>query len=325
MTAPPAESRLRATDTARYVFGPVPSRRLGRSLGVDLVPHKTCTYDCIYCQLGRTTNLTLDRGPYAPPADVLRELEDKLATRPAPDYITLSGSGEPTLHAGLGVLIRRIRLLTDRPVAVLTNGSLLWREDVQADLLEADLVMPSIDAGDDEMFQRVNRPHPQLRFEQVADGFVSFRRRFAGQLWLEVLLLGGLTATDDQTATIRELVRRIAPDRVQLNSATRPPSEPGVQPASADELARAAQVLGGGAEVIARRPPGELQKGGAPGPSEIVALLRRRPCTLEDLAAGLGVHRLEAAKHVEKLLRAGTIIARRHGERAYYQHVDCTV
>lgn len=304
---------------AHHVFGPVPSRRLGRSLGVDLVPHKTCSYDCIYCQLGATTNRTLERGTFVSIDPVLHEVEARLAAAPAPDYITLSGSGEPTLQAGLGTLIAGINGMIDRPVAVLTNGSLLWREDVRSELLGADLVIPSLDAGDEDLFQRVNRPHPDLGFNQVVEGLVAFRKCFRGQMWLEVFLLAGLTAVADQIEKIAGLLTIISPDRIQLNTVARPPCEVYARPASPAELAHAAQLLGPRAEVIAEHPP--LEAGGtvASRADEIVALLERRPCTLDDVALGLGAHRLEVAKHIERLLRAQRIVMRQHGQRVYYQ------
>ena len=207
----------------RYIFGPVPSRRLGRSLGVDLVPFKTCTYDCIYCQLGRTTNKTVERREWVPLDDVLAELKDKLAT--SPDYITLSGSGEPTLHSRIGEVIEQIRSLTDVPVAVLTNGSLLWQEDVRRQLVTADLVVPSLDAGNRTVFQVVNRPHPDISFEKLLEGLAAFRNEYGGMYWLEVFVLAGYTAIPAEAQKLAECVRRIAPDRVQLNTVTRPPAE----------------------------------------------------------------------------------------------------
>ncbi len=204
-----------------HIFGPVPSRRLGRSLGVDLVPFKTCTYDCIYCQLGRTTCKTHERKEWVPMDAVLEELKQKLATHP--DYITLSGSGEPTLCPRLGEIIERIKAMTSIPVAVLTNGSLLWLKEVRAAVALADVVMPSLDAGDDLLFQTVNRPHPEITFERLVSGLEQFRREFTGQYWLEVMLLAGHTALPAHVQKIAHWVQRIRPDRVQLNTATRPP------------------------------------------------------------------------------------------------------
>jgi wyosine [tRNA(Phe)-imidazoG37] synthetase (radical SAM superfamily) len=167
-----------------YVYGPVPSRRLGRSLGIDLVPFKTCTYDCIYCQLGRTVNKTVDRQRFVSWEPVLEEIKRKQDDHL--DYITLSGSGEPTLCAGLGELIERIKAITSVPVAVLTSGSLLWRADVHDELQPADLVVPSLDAGDESRFRFINRPHESISFAQMVEGLIAFRQAFHGQYWLEV-------------------------------------------------------------------------------------------------------------------------------------------
>jgi len=166
----------------KYIYGPVPSRRLGRSLGVDLVPFKACTFDCVYCQLGRTPHKTVERREYLPAEAILDEVKRKLAEGDVPDYITFSGSGEPTLNRRIGGLIREIKALTKIPVAVLTNGSLLWMQEVQEDLMAADLVIPSLDAGDEKLFSYVNRPHRDLAFAQVVNGLIEFTRRFPGQV-----------------------------------------------------------------------------------------------------------------------------------------------
>ena len=204
----------------RYVFGPVPSRRLGRSLGVDLTPFKTCSYDCIYCQLGRTTRRRSTK-EWIPLDRIVAQLPERLTSQP--DYITLSGSGEPTLYSRVGELIARIKTLTDVPVAVLTNGSLLWQEALRGQLFQADLVVPSLDAGSEAMFQAVNRPHEQISFGQMVDGLVAFRQEFKGAYWLEVMVVGGYTATVEEIGKLAVCVDRIRPDRVQLNTVTRPP------------------------------------------------------------------------------------------------------
>ena len=206
----------------QHVFGPVPSRRLGRSLGVDLVPFKTCSYDCIYCQLGRTTCRTVNRQEWVPMDVVLDELKLKLASRP--DYITLSGSGEPTLHSRLGELIEHIQAMTAVPVAVLTNASLLWQKEVREEVALADVVLPSLDAPDPERFAFINRPHPEITFDRLLDGLEMFRRECAGKYWLEVMLLDGYTTLPPQVRQLAEYVRRIRPDKVQLNTAVRPPA-----------------------------------------------------------------------------------------------------
>jgi wyosine [tRNA(Phe)-imidazoG37] synthetase (radical SAM superfamily) len=302
-----------------HVFGPVPSRRLGRSLGIDLVPFKTCSYDCIYCQLGRTTNKTIERKEYVPLGDVLEELDHRLAAGPQPDYVTLSGSGEPTLYSRLGPLISGIKGRTDRPVAVLTNGSLLWDPEVRESLLEADLVIPSLDAGDDATFQRVNRPHAGVSFERMLAGLETFRWRFAKPIWLEVLLLKGLTDTMAQLEKIGRLVERINPDRVQLNTASRPPSEDFAAALSLAELKQAALSFGGRAEIIAEHRGAHRDDRRRARREEIISLLKRRPCTLEDVADGLALHPNEVAKHLGELVRKQVLVCERDGGKVFYK------
>ena len=227
----------------RHVYGPVPSRRLGRSLGVDLVPFKTCTYDCIYCQLGRTTDLTTACRDYVPVEDILAQLEEKLRTGATPDYVSLAGSGEPTLHARIGELIAGIKRLTPVPVAVLTNGSLLGARDIQDALMEADLVLPSLDVGDAELFELVNRPHESIGFDAMVEGLITFRERFAKPVWLEVMLVAGVTGIQAEVEKIATLTRRIRPARIQLNTVSRPPCEESALPVSRERMAAFATVV----------------------------------------------------------------------------------
>src|SRR4030042_1853999 len=175
----------------KYIFCPVPSRRLGRSLGVDLVPYKTCTFDCIYCDLGRTTHKTISRGFFVSPEEIQRELELTLPTlEKKPDYITLSGSGEPTLNQKMGDIILSIKRVTSIPLAVLTNGSLLFIEDVRRDLMEADVVLPSLDAVNPLTFECVNRPHLSLQIDEIISGPLQFCNQYRGQIWLEIVFCG---------------------------------------------------------------------------------------------------------------------------------------
>jgi wyosine [tRNA(Phe)-imidazoG37] synthetase (radical SAM superfamily) len=283
-----------------YVFGPVPSRRLGRSLGIDPIPFKTCTYDCIYCQLGRTTNKTTERTEWFPLEAIVSELQQKLATQP--DYITLGGSGEPTLYSRTGELIDRIRGLTDIPIAVLTNGSLLWNEDVRKQLMDAHVVIPSLDAGDAKTFSAVNRPHPDIAFEQMLEGLITFRSEYKGEYWLEVFLLADHTGTISAIRKLADCVRKINPDRVQINTVTRPPSEEYAVAVSWETLPKLAALFVPSAEVICDF-RGIHQEGDFVSTREdIIKMLKRRPCTLDDIAGGLQIHRNEAIKHIEKLL-----------------------
>lgn len=299
-----------------HVFGPVPSRRLGRSLGVDLVPFKTCTFDCIYCQLGRTTCQTTLRSEWVPLEAVLRDLEANLDK--APDFITLSGSGEPTLYSRLEELIGGIKERTAIPVAVLTNGALLWMPEVRAGLMAADLVAPSLDAGDERLFRHVNRPHNDIAFDRLVEGLLRFREEYAGKYWLEVFLLGGITAIPAEVEKIARIVRRIDPDRVQINTVARPPAEEYAFPVSKPELEELAAAFGNRAEVIADYRPSHPRADFANRGEDIAALLRRRPCTVDDIAEGLGLHRNEVVKYVNALVADGVLETRLRGRTLYY-------
>ena len=232
-----------------YIFGPVPSRRLGRSLGVDLVPFKTCSYDCIYCQLGRTTNKTTQRKEWVPIDIVIDQLKEKLGSKP--DYITLSGSGEPTLFSQLEDLISRIKNITDIPVAVLTNGSLLWLPEVRNALKFADLVVPSLDAGSKQIFQYVNRPNSDITFSKMLDGLVKFRDEYNGKYWLEVFLLAGVTTPEMEINRLKTCINSIHPDKVQVNTVTRPPAEDFAMRVPEKRLETITKELYNKAEVIA--------------------------------------------------------------------------
>lgn len=299
-----------------YVFGPVPSRRLGRSLGIDVVPFKTCTYDCLYCQLGLTTDKTIERREWVPLNDVLAELREKLSSKP--DYITLSGSGEPTLYSKIGELIDRIKALTDIPVAVLTNGSLLWQPAVRQDLLKADLVVPSLDADNEDMFRRVNRPHESITFDKMLQGLIDFRKEFKGQYWLEVFILAGETDSDTEVDKIIQCVEVIKPDRVQLNTVTRPPADSSAIGLTHEQMTRIAERFRPPAEVIADFQGVHKQSEFAAGRQEILDMLARRPCCVDDIANGLHMHVYEVIKYIEELTAEDKIQATETAGKLYY-------
>ncbi len=238
----------------RYIFGPVTSRRLGQSLGVDPIPLKTCTYNCLYCQLGRESSPLYERSEYAD-VDAAAEVALWAESGGTADYITLSGSGEPTLNAGLGGLIDALKAVTDIPIAVITNGSLLFRPDVRADLMKADLVAPSLDAGDEETWRRINRPHPGIAFEDMTEGLIRFREEFPGRLWLEVFLIEGINTSEEQVSRIAALAERINPERIQLNTAVRPAADPSVSRLSPERMDEIAGMFTPRAEIIAGDSP----------------------------------------------------------------------
>lgn len=299
------------------IFGPVPSRRLGRSLGVDLVPFKTCPYDCIYCQLGRTTCKTVQRKEWVPLAMALEQLKTRLYTKP--DVITLSGSGEPTLYSRLEELIVETKQMTDIPVVVLTNGALLYQSEVQQALLQADVVIPSWDAGRADSYQYINRPHKSLTYESLVEGLIQFRHVYQGQYWLEVMLLAGVTTTQNQIEAMGEIVRFIDPDRIQINTVTRPPAEGFAQRVEVSQLKSLAGQLHPKAEVIADYGGIHTEGKFVVCQEDILALLKRRPCSVDDLASGLNLHRHHLIKSVQSLMTHNKIEAVRRHQTLFYR------
>jgi wyosine [tRNA(Phe)-imidazoG37] synthetase (radical SAM superfamily) len=253
---------------------------------------------------------------------VIEQLRDALAGGDRPDSVTLAGSGEPTLHSRIGEVIATAKRLTTVPVTLLTNGSLFDLADVRSACAQADRVVPSLDAGSEQVFQRINRPVAGLTLARHVDGLVAFRSEFRGQLWLEVMLVDGINATDDEVARMRLLADRIRPDRIQLNTVIRPPTEDiarAIDPERMDEICR---LMGPRAEMIADYEARHMPGGAACRRDDVLATLERRPCTVDDVAAGLGIHRNEVIKHLTSLLNAGSIARRRRGDDEYYEAVS---
>ena len=273
----------------KYVYGPVPSRRLGKSLGIDLIPFKTCNWNCVYCQLGRSSPPTPERRDYVPVEQVVSEVEAALAQHSAGeiDWITFAGSGEPTLHERLGWLIRHLKAMTKVPIAVITNGSRLCLRDVRNELLVADAVLPSLDAGSNEVFLKVNRPHASLSFEKHVEGLVAFREEYDGQLWLEVMLIQGLNDSEEALKDLAAVLRQVNPDEVHINLPVRPPCEPWVKPAADEGLMRAIAILGSVARVI-HPVKGDFDLAGFDDAFDaVVAVITRHPMREQELLAAL--------------------------------------
>lgn len=308
-----------AAETYHYLFGPVSSRRLGRSLGVDIVPMKTCTQNCLYCQLGRDAELTLERKVYVPTEAVLDELRRRIDEGLQADYITFSGSGEPTLHSELGAMLDGVKALTDIPTAVITNGTLLFRPDVRRDCAKADVVMPSLDAGDEATFQRLNKPHPDLDFQTFVEGLRQFRDEYAGHIWLEVFFCAGINTDDDNIRNIGRLVETIRPDKIQLNTAVRPTTDAGAVLVPPEHLLEIARKIHPKAEIIAdfgrhtAVPSRQIRE------SEIIDIIGRHPCSLEDICKGLSADPDQIRPLIESLLRAGNITAETRNGTDYFK------
>jgi wyosine [tRNA(Phe)-imidazoG37] synthetase (radical SAM superfamily) len=307
-----------------YIYGPVPSRRLGFSLGVDIIPHKTCTIDCIYCQLGRTTHKRVKRKSFAPKEDIIQAIRKSVSAGHDIDFVTFSGSGEPTLNSDIGSLIHEVKKITSIPVAVLTNGTLLFHEDVQRDLIEADVVLPSLDAASQEVFQRVNRPYKSLKIAPVIDGLKSFRRLFKGLIWLEIMLVKGFNDDRQELSRLKKALSEIRPDKVYLNTVSRPPSEIYAEPLSQADMIAIQNYLDGNCEVIAafhkKRFPEVKDIEGS-----IIEMIKRRSLTVSDIASVFGISETKAKKIVERLKEEGKITDRQHRKKKYFSSTSKVV
>jgi wyosine [tRNA(Phe)-imidazoG37] synthetase (radical SAM superfamily) len=303
-----------------HLYGPVPSRRLGRSLGIDLVPHKICTYDCIYCQIGDTTEKTLARKEYVPVREIIEEVERFLKEgAPSVDHLSLSGSGEPTLHSQIRSVIEGIRAITSIPVAVITNGSLLCEEEVRQDLLRADIVLPSLDAVSSDVFMRINRPRPGFSVEKVIEGLVEFRKVYKGQIWLEILFCKGINDGKEELMRMKKVVDRIQPDLIHLNTVVRPPSEKSAVPLGQKEMEEIRAFFGKSASIISefdRHPPMVSEMNIK---EEILKILKRRPLSLSDLSKGMGISKNDLDRFIKPLMKEGKVQSRLFGDSVYYE------
>ncbi|MFH0948495.1 MAG: radical SAM protein [Elusimicrobiota bacterium] len=267
----------------RYIFGPVPSRRFGLSLGIDIIPSKYCTLDCIYCQIGRTTKLTLQRKKYVAIQPVLDELKKVLKSKIKIDCLTFSGSGEPTLNSNIGKMISEVKKITQMPIVVITNGTLLYRLDVQNDLLEADIVAPSLDAI--LSFQKINRPHKSLEIKKIIDGLVKFRKIYKGKIWLEVMFVKNVNDSTQDIKAVKKATERIKPDRIHLNTVVRPPLETYAKPLEQKKMLAIRKIFGKNCEIISGRIKDELKPICTNIQQKILEILKRRPMQLEDILA----------------------------------------
>ncbi len=301
-----------------YLFGPVPSRRFGRSLGIDLTPLKTCSLDCVFCQLGRTPAKTLQRKAYVPTGDVISEISTWLKADGKADYLTLSGSGEPTLHSRFGEVLDFLR---DQPIpsVLLTNGTLLRRPAVRRAARLARVVKVSLSAWDQKSFEWVNRPHQALQFAQVIDGITRFREGFTGQLWIEVFLLAGINAMAPQVEKIARLASGLRPDRIHLNTIARPPAEDFAAAVPTAQLEALAGLFDPPAQVVSAFSAKRSQKGQA-DEAKILAMLKRRPCTIKQIEAAFGLHINEVSKILGQLMRHDRIRADSKRQEVYYRY-----
>ncbi|MBC8185106.1 radical SAM protein [candidate division KSB1 bacterium] len=306
----------------KYLFGPVPSRRLGMSLGVDLVPKKICSLNCLYCEVGHTTKLTTERREYILYDKVTSELNHYFANNPNPDYITFSGSGEPTLNSRIGDVLQFIKQKKpDIPVAVLTNGTLLYDKKIRDELMDANVVLPSLDAATEITFQKINRPAPQLTVEKYVQGLIDFRNEFSGQIWLEVLIVPEYNNNIDNLKALKMAFKDIKPDHIQLNTLDRPGTVADIHAASNEDLKKIVdywkldnvEIIGAAVE---RK---NIQSYRKDAETTILGTITRRPCTVDDLVKILGLHINEINKYLDVLEAEGKIESVRQERGVFYQ------
>jgi wyosine [tRNA(Phe)-imidazoG37] synthetase (radical SAM superfamily) len=322
----------------KHLFGPVNSRRLGLSQGIDLLPPKTCNFNCIYCEINKAPQLSCERAEHVSTGEILAEidglLQDEARVR-ALDVFTITASGEPTLHTGIGKIIHHLKEKTAKPVAILTNGSQLYLPEVRRDLLAADIVIPSLDAARPESFRRVNRPAKcSADLERIIQGLVDFSREFSGEIWLEILLVENINDAPEDIDALIEAIGRIRPTRVQLNTVARPPYESFAKPLTHRRMEEVKQQIeaafNGPVDILAGSRDGEPSDSGkgregtlAIPPTmveeQIVEMLLRRPCTASDIAAALNLGLEQAAEILKDMESRGSLTVKIHGGKKYYR------
>lgn len=279
--------RKREQGPLKHVFGPVSSKRLGQSLGVDLLPMKSCTWNCVYCQIGRTKHYVTERCEFYPPEEILKEILDALQAGTHIDWITFVGSGETLLYKDIGYLIEEVKKMTAIPVAVITNGSLFHLEEVRRELLHADAVLPSLNAGSEELYERIDRPASGFTFKQHLDGLIQFRQEYKGKLWVEVMLLNGLNDSDEALNELAAAMKLVAPDMVHLVLPTRPAPEQQVVLPDNERIDRAVVILSTAAPVL-HPAKGSMDLSSATDLLEAVtAIVFRHPVQEKELSAAL--------------------------------------
>jgi wyosine [tRNA(Phe)-imidazoG37] synthetase (radical SAM superfamily) len=305
-----------------YIYGPVPSRRLGFSLGVDILPYKTCSMDCIYCQLGASPKTTLRRREFIPTEKVVAQIKGFLRSGKKIDAITFSGSGEPTLHSGIGRMIHGIKKISKIPVVVLTNSSVLASAKGQKELFDADIVVPSLDAATPEVFKKTNRPHHGLTVKKIIDGLVRFRQEYKGRIWLEVMLVKGINDNPAHLAKLKRAIAKIQPDKIQLNTVVRPPAEKFAKPLTRAELNKIRTFFGENTEIIADFKRGGQSLSSRDAREAILATVRRRPVTARDISLYLGMPLEEIQACTDRLVEEEMLKRIAHKGKEYYE--PCT-
>ena len=294
----------------KHLFGPVPSRRLGISLGVDLVPHKVCSLNCIYCEVGETTNLTIERKEYVPINNVLNELDHFLSQNPTLDFITFSGAGEPTLNSGIGKVISFLREeYPSYKLALLTNSTLLYNENVRNEINSIDVLLPSLNTVSEDIFKKMNRPNSQLDINKIIEGLIKFRKEFKGKIWLEIFIVPEINDTEEELSILKKTIQKINPEKIQLNTLDRPGTESWVKTATKERMEKIVDFLKPlPVEIIAKfKSRNQVKSFNKNIENQILETIRRRPCTDKDLVEMLGLHLNELNKYLSELLNKNLI------------------
>ena len=306
----------------KHLFGPVPSRRLGMSLGIDLVPKKVCSLDCVYCEVGKTTKLTLDRMEYIKYDQVIAELQQFMSTQPKIDYITFSGSGEPTLNSRIGDVLNFVKQnYPGIKTAVLTNGTLFYDQKLRTELMAADVILPSLDAISPSAFEKINRPNSQLNITTYIQGLIDLRKEYKGKIWLEILLLKDYNNSKEELDLFKQAILKIKPDSIQLNTLDRPGTVAGLLPLSKIELQKIVDDWGLPNVEIVASASNRAAIDSFDGDIEAVILetIARRPCTLDDLHLLLGIHVNEINKYLGTLEENNIITSVRLERGVFYE------
>jgi len=305
-----------------YLFGPVPSRRLGMSLGVDLVPKKVCSLDCVYCEVGKTTKLTIEKKEYILFEKIKEELLSYFKNNPNPDYITFSGSGEPTLNCKIGNVLKFIKQKKPNiPVAVLTNGTMLFDKNVRNALIDADVILPSLDAATQEVFEKINRPSKGLTIDKYINGIIDFKKMFKGKLWLEIFILPGYNDSESELVELKKVIQKINPNSIQLNTLDRPGTVSNLKGATKKELQDIIDFWQlANVQIISSAPERKnIQSYRTDIETAILETIIRRPCTLDDLIKILGIHVNEINKYLDVLDAENKIESVEQKRGVFYQ------
>ncbi len=306
----------------KYLFGPIPSRRLGMSLGVDLVPHKVCSLDCVYCEVGKTTELTLTRKEYVNTEEIKDEITHYFKNNTNPDYITFSGFGEPTLNSGIDEIIQFIKQnIPTVPVALITNGTLFFEKSVRDSIKKVDLILPSLDAATEDVFQKINRPYNELSIDKYIQGLIDFRKEFEGEIWLEIFILPGYNDSKSELLELKKAILKIKPDSIQLNTLDRPGTIHKLRGATREKLQQIVAFWGlNNVEIIAKYPENKTIKSSRTNAeTTIIETISRRPCTLDDLAKILGMYPNDVSKYLDVLDADGKIETLEQARGIFYQ------